>query len=369
MRGVAYVKYGPLAASTRARFLQYGDHLREAGIEIETAPLLDDAYLRALFGGRGRSWAAVSAAYLARGRHIRRVPRAFSWVHCEFFPYLPGLAERAILAGGAPVIYDSDDAIFHQYDRHPNPLVRAMLGRKLEPLLRGARLAICGNAYLRDYAARFCRRVEIVPTVVDTDAYRPVPGERPDRPVTLGWIGSPSTWTYMRPMVPLLEALRRELGLRIRIVGAGEQAEDLPPGWEALPWSEASEIGLIQGMDIGIMPLPDEPWARGKCGYKLIQYMACGLPVIASPVGVNAEIVTEGRDGFHARDEAGWAGAIRRLARDAALRTEMGAQGRARIARNYSLAIHGPRLAGMIREVVEEAGAPAARHRTEACAG
>jgi glycosyltransferase involved in cell wall biosynthesis len=368
INGVAYVKYGPFAASTRARFVQYERYLREEGIEVKFAPLLGDSYLQAIFGERDWSYTALAEAYLSRVSSVRRERRAFSWVQYELFPYLPGFAERAVFAGGAPVVYDFDDAIFHQYDRHKNPLVRMMLGRKLQPLLRGARLAICGNTYLGEYAARFCRRVEIVPTVVDTAAYRPAEMRNPSSPITLGWIGSPSTWNYVRPMVPLLEALRREMGLRVRIVGAGTQA-DLPSEWEALPWSEEAEVGLIQGMDIGIMPLPDEPWARGKCGYKLIQYMACGLPAVASPVGVNAQIVEDGRNGFHALREADWSDAIRRLVGDTALRRAMGANGRKHVAQNYSLAVHGPRLARIIREVIEQARAPASTKPATRCAG
>src|SRR5690606_22276497 len=231
------------------------------------------------------------------------------------------------------------------------PVIRRILGRKLEALLRGADLAICGNAYLQAYAARFCRRTEIVPTVVDTTIYRP--RSRPKRgAVTVGWIGSPSTWPYVRPLLPTLEASAAQYGVNVVAVGAGPKA-DRNPSVEHLAWSHDGEIGMIQNMDIGIMPLPDEPWARGKCGYKLIQYMACGLPVIASPVGVNAEIVEHGVNGYLARTDEEWAEAIRRLATDPQLRAQMGAAGRRRVEERYSLQVHGPRLAGMVRDVVD----------------
>ncbi len=228
-----------------------------------------------------------------------------------------------------------------------------MLGGKLKPLLKRADLAICGNAYLQDYASRYCRRTEIVPTVVDTDVYKPAMEPNADRPVTIGWIGSPSTWTFVKPLIPLLTDLAVRLNLTVRAVGAGPQM-DIPPRFEFLPWSEEEEIRLIQGMDIGIMPLPDEPWARGKCGYKLIQYMACGLPVIASPVGVNADIVDHGSNGFLASVPQEWAAAVTALTENAALRLTMGAEGRRKIERAYSLAAHGPRLAAMLREVMDK---------------
>ena len=175
----------------------------------------------------------------------------------------------------------------------------------------------------------------------------------PERPVTVGWIGSPSTWAFVKPIVPLLTELMDSLNFTVKVVGAGPQTKS-PPRFEFLPWSEAEEIRFIQSMDIGIMPLPDEPWARGKCGYKLIQYMACGLPVIASPVGVNSSIVDHGKNGFLATTPQEWAEAITTLARDATLRRTMGAEGRRKIERAYSLAVHGPRLAGMLHEVMAE---------------
>lgn len=350
MKGVAFVKYGDMAASTRQRFLQYFQYLLPLGISVEISPLLDNNYLENLYSGRRRRNLAIAKAYARRSGQAIRSHADFFWVYSEVFPYLPGWMERLVLMSRKPVIYDIDDAIFHQYDAHPNPMVRRLLGHKLEPLLRGSSLAVCGNAYLEQYVRRFCRHTEIVPTVVDTEKYRPAPREA-EGPVVVGWIGSPSTWTYVRPYLPILEAVAAESGLRISVVGAGPKAEAAPHVVHH-EWDEEQEIAMIQDMDIGIMPLPDEPWARGKCGYKLIQYMACGLPVIASPVGVNAEIVQHGVNGFLARSEAEWAEAIRRLAGDRELRASMGAAGRLRAERFYSLQVHGPRLAQMLRDAV-----------------
>jgi glycosyltransferase involved in cell wall biosynthesis len=293
-------------------------------------------------------------------RVLRSRREEFLWVYGELFPYLPGWVECAARCAGKPIIYDMDDAFFNQYDSHPNLLVRRLLGRKLVPLLRGASLAICGNSYLRDYASRYCRRTEIVPTVVDTAIYMPSGRRDNTEPVTVGWIGSPSTWTYVRPLVPLLQSIAEERDLRICVVGAGPHNTG-PSRLDFRDWSETEEIALIQGMDIGIMPLPDQPWARGKCGYKLIQYMACGRPVVASPVGVNAEIVEHGVNGFLATTEAEWAEAIRELAADPHLRARMGAAGRRKVEQSYSLEVHGPRLARLVREVVENAGTDVSR--------
>jgi glycosyltransferase involved in cell wall biosynthesis len=350
----AYIKYGDRAASARQRYLQFAENLRAASITLQVAPLLDNSYLDATFSGLAASKISLARSYARRFGHVLRGCEADGvWLQYEFFPYLPSFFETLALPRGIPFVVDYDDAIFHQYDQHKSPTVRAVLGGKLKPLLRRADLVICGNAYLQDYADQYCCRTEIIPTVVDTNVYGPASVRRADRPITVGWIGSPSAWMVVKSLVPLLMEAAQRHNLAIRVVGAGPQA-DAPPPFEFLPWSETDEIALIQGMDIGIMPLPDEPWARGKCGYKLIQYMACGLPVIASPVGINSDIVDHGENGFLAPTSQEWAAAIAILAGDSGLRRAMGAAGRLKIERAYSLAVHGPRLAGMLHEVMEE---------------
>lgn len=350
MRVVAFTKYGAEAASTRQRLLQYLPALGAAGIDVEWHPLLGDDYVRGLTRGARSPKAAIARRYVDRMRQLVRVRGAdLIWVYAELFPYLPAMFERLAFAARAPVVYDFDDAFFHQYDEARRPLVRRMLAGKLEPLLRGAAACACGNAYLRDYADRFCDRTVILPTVVDTDAYRPAPAERGGAPV-IGWIGTPSTWAYVRPVLPLLAALAAERGIRVSVVGAGAAAEaDRFDGLDLVDWREETEVAEVQRMDVGIMPLPDEAWARGKSGYKLVQYMACGLPVVASPVGVNADIVMQGETGFLARTPAEWRDALAALLDDAALRRRMGDAGRRRAEARYSLGHCAPRMVDLLR--------------------
>ncbi|MEO7826436.1 MAG: glycosyltransferase family 4 protein, partial [Allosphingosinicella sp.] len=223
---------------------------------------------------------------------------------------------------------------------------------KLEPLLRGAAAACVGNAYLQGYAARFCERTMILPTVVDTAVYGAAAVPRPLRPVTIGWIGSPSTWPYMRPILPLLRALAQSRGIRVRVVGAGPAAcADAFPGLDLVEWSEETEVDEVRAMDIGVMPLPDDIWAQGKCGYKLIQYMACALPAVASPVGINCEIVAPGENGFLPTNEPEWRDALLRLIDDTALRQAFGTAGRRRVEERYSLAVHAPRFIQLLKSV------------------
>ena len=357
MRVAAFTKYDREAASTRQRLLQYLPHLERAGIYVDVHALLDDAYVRSLASGTTTSKTDIAAAYVRRYRQLSARRNAdLLWVYAELFPWLPAAFERRVFRSGQPVVYDYDDAFFHPYDDHASPLVRAALGGKLKPLIAGAAAVCAGNDYLKDYADRAGAHAVVLPTVVDIDRYEPA-AARPGRPLTIGWIGSPSTWKFVRPLLPLLAALSRERGVIVSAVGTGAAADaDRFAGLDLVPWSEATEIAAVQAMDIGIMPLPDEPWARGKSGYKLIQYMACGLPVVASPVGANASIVKHGVCGLFATDAGQWRAALTKLIDDPNLRHSMGRAGRERAVRDYSLQVHAPRLIEVLRRAAGSTG-------------
>lgn len=353
---VAFTKYDRQAASTRQRLLQYLPALERAGIEIEYHPLLSNDYVHSLADGSSVSRASIARAYARRIRQVAGVGRAdLLWVYAEMFPWLPAGFERLAFRPGRPVIHDWDDAFFVPYDEARRPLVRRVLGGKLQTILSRAAACTSGNEFLAVYARRFCDRTLVVPTVVDTDVYLPI-DDLTLRPLTIGWIGSPTTWANVRPLLPVLREVTERFNLRFRVVGAGRQAEaDRFARMDLIEWSEASEVRDVQAMDIGIMPLTDAPFERGKSGYKLIQYMACGLPVIASPVGVNSEIVLEGHTGFLAHDPPWWEARLVQLANDALMRRRMGEAGRARAVERYSLASQAPRLIEIFRSVVEQA--------------
>lgn len=353
MKVLALTKYGTLAASTRQRFLQYRQCLAAADIQLDISPLLDNDYLRPFMDGRRPSMTSVARAY---GRRFKALAGARSydllWVHCELFPYLPSIIENgAARLAGRPIVFDYDDAIFHMYDENASPAVRMVLSGKLGPLLRQAAACTCGNEYLRDYAARYCPNAIVIPTVVDTDIYLPIERSRPG-PIVIGWIGSPTTWPNVRPLLPLLSELCAGGDTIVRAIGTGPAAErDRFPGLHLVEWSEAREVGEVQHMDIGIMPLIDSPFERGKSGYKLIQYMACGLPVVASPVGVNRTIVADGINGYLATSEGEWRQSLSKLIGDRDLRLRMGAEGRKRVETSYTFASQAPQLIDLFQTV------------------
>lgn len=350
MRVVAFTKYDRENASTRQRFLQYRPSLAQAGIALDYRPLLDDAYVRSLSTGEHWPRSRLVKSYARRIDSLLRGPSAdLLWVHTEFFPYLPAGFEKLALRRGVPVVVDWDDANFLKYNESGNPLVTALLSGKLEKLLGGAAAATCGNHYLRDYAAQHCADSRLFPTVVDTDVYRPSPSA--PRPLTIGWMGSPSNWPNVRPVLPLLQELCASGKVRFRVIGAGVKAEaDRFEGMELVRWAEDSEVAEVQGFDIGIMPLVNAPFERGKSAYKLIQYMACAVPAVASPIGANAYVLPP-QAGIQATDLAEWKDALEKLIADPALRRRLGEAGRRHAIEHYSLQAYAPRLIALFREL------------------
>ena len=356
MRLLILSRYDALGASSRLRMLQYVPALRAAGFDVDLHPLLDDRYVQGLYAGH------VPKAHVVR-LYFRRLRQLLSrqqydvvWVEKELFPWLPAMFERALLTKRTALVLDYDDAVFHRYDGHSSVLVRTLLGRKIAAVMRRADLVTAGNEYLAEYArAAGCRRVEWLPTVIDLDRY-PAPAPRAaNAPVTIGWIGSPATADYLKTVDPVLRQLRERHPVRCVAIGA---RDDQVSGsqFESWTWSEGTEAAQLQQFDIGIMPLPDEPWERGKCGYKLIQYMACGLPVIASPVGANRSIVVDGDNGFLAGDDRQWLGALEWLVADPSLRERMGARGRQMVQQTYCVQVQAPRLVDMLRQARCEGG-------------
>lgn len=345
-------RYDRLGASSRLRFLNFLPALGERGYTFTVAPLFDDAYIRGLYQGRRPGPGSVL-------RHYRRRLAALAaaaahdlvWLEKELLPWFPGCLETAILPH-RPLVVDYDDAWFHRYDGHRQPLVRLALGGKIDRIMRHATVVVAGSTYLADHArAAGARRVEVVPTGVDLARY-PV-HERPDGgPFVIGWIGTPATIGYLTGVQEVLRAVcpirptpptRRSI---LRVIGVDGFALD-GVAIDNRPWSEATEAIELAGIDAGIMPLPDSPFERGKCGYKLIQYMAAGRAAVASPVGANRAIVVPQETGLLARTTEDWIRALATLRDDPALCRQFGRAGRARVEGRFDCTVLVDRLAAI----------------------
>ncbi|PHQ26780.1 glycosyl transferase family 1 [Marinobacter guineae] len=348
-------KYSRKGASTRLRSLQYLPFLEAEGFQITVSSLFDDQYLDLLYKHGKRAPLRTVMLYVRRLFVLLSVFRYdLIWIEKEIFPYLPALAERILHWLGKRYVVDYDDAIFHNYDLSGNSVLRRALGRKIDVVMRYARCVVAGNDYLAGRAKTAgAVRVELVPTVVDATRYNSNESSPAAKPV-IGWIGSPSTQSYVVGMARALTSLCQKHNARLLLVGASDDIVSEFPGLdvEVVPWSEAFEAELIAQMDIGIMPLSDGPWEKGKCGYKLIQYMAGGIPVIASPVGVNVDIVGANQCGLLAANTAEWEVALDKLLESPAQRLQLGKAGRKAVETQYSLAVQAPVLAGIFTQSV-----------------
>lgn len=349
MRVLLLSRYDRLGASSRVRFMQYLSYLSNKGIETDVSPLFSNAYLTALYTGQPR-WREVFSGCWSRVKILFKIPSYdLIWLEKELFPFCPAIIERLFNLFGVSYVVDYDDAIFHNYDQHRYWLVRMFLGKKIDVVMRCSALVIAGNEYLaqraRDAGAK---KIEIIPTVVDSERYTIVPKSK-KQPLVVGWMGSPSTQHYLCELSPVFEQLKKQFTVCFVAVGAIKHGVDDVPV-DVLPWTEATEIQSIQRFDIGIMPLSDSPWERGKCGYKLIQYMACGVPVVASAVGVNKQIIQHGVNGFLVKDFSDWERMLSTLLCDQVLRQKMGVRGREQVESWYSLQVQAPRLVQLLHQ-------------------
>ncbi|MBU1037552.1 MAG: glycosyltransferase family 4 protein, partial [Candidatus Omnitrophica bacterium] len=271
-------------------------------------------------------------------------------VEYEILPYFPPVFEKVLKVLKIPYVVNYDDAIFYRYNQSQKPLVRALLGSKIDAVMRNAKLVIAGNRYLADYAANIAGapHVEILPTVVDTARYPKRQCEDNDV-FTIGWIGSPSTAKYLLYIAPALARVCEGGKARVILVGAGLVKLPGVP-FEARPWSEDTEVKDLESCDAGIMPLDDGLWEKGKCGIKTIQYMACSLPVVVSPVGVNKEIVEDGVNGILASSHEEWIRALTALRDDKDLRRRLGSAGRKKVEERYSVQVTAPKFTALIIE-------------------
>ncbi len=356
LRVLALTRYGALGASSRMRFLQYLPTLATQGVQVKVQALFDDPALAARYR-LGRYGLGMVLRCFARRLAALRARQQFDvlWIEKEALPWCPLWLETTLLRG-VPYILDYDDAVFHNYDLHRLRWVRRLYGRRLDGLMRSASLVVCGNEYLAARArAAGAPWVELLPTVIDLDRY-PTPAIKParlaDQPPRIVWIGSPSTLGYLQVLKEPLQALATRLPFVLRVIGGDFSLPGVQV--ECVPWAEDTEVAAIAACDVGVMPLIDSPWERGKCGYKLIQYMACGLPVVASPVGVNSSIVQNGVNGFLAEGAQEWLDALERMLTQADLRVRLGAAGRQQVEKEYCLQVTGPRLADWLRSAARE---------------
>jgi glycosyltransferase involved in cell wall biosynthesis len=344
--------------SQRFRLEQWAPLLAsEHGIRVHWSPFAD-ARLAALLTRPGHLAGKAARLALASVARLQDLPRArrhdVVLVHRAACLAGPAWLERVLARLGRPLVFDFDDAIWLRHTSGANAFFdRLKFPGKTATLCRIASLVVAGCGYLADYARRHNERTVVVPTSIDTDAYAPR-AHRENGRVVVGWTGSATSLTHLEAFAPVLRTLLAQRPVELRVLSTREP--DLP-GVPAVfrRWTPQNEVEEIRAFDIGIKPMPDDPWARGKCPMKELQYLALGVPAVCSDVGTAGEAVRPGENGFLATTPDEWTDRLVRLVDDPALRTRMGEAGRRTVVERYSAAASARAFASAVRALVERA--------------
>lgn len=346
--------------SQRYRIEQWEPRLKELGVEITYKPFESRELNRVLYqpGRVPEKLRLVLKSFASRSSDVRAV-RDYDAVYIlrETALLGPPLFERWIARTGVPFIFDFDDAVFVPYRSPSNGYLSYLkFPGKTRTICGLAAHVMAGNSYLADYARQVNEHVSVIPTTVDTRRYAVVPKPPADTPV-IGWTGSYSTVQHLLTLRGALRRLAERERFRLRVIGSpGIVLEGLDGlDVEVLPWRSETEVEDLRPLDIGIMPLPDDPWSRGKCGMKALQYMGLAIPTVCSPVGVNTEIIHDGENGLIAATEDEWVEKLTRLLRAPELRGRLGRAGRATVEGRYSADVQAPRVFSIIESVVRGA--------------
>ena len=361
-RVLAATLYPVEGASTRLRVWQYIGVLARHGVDVDLRPFLTAALFAQVYDRR--RWFStivrLAVAMLRRATNLLLLfrtdvlfvqresaligPPSFEWLACRLFK--------------RPLILDLDDA---NYIEQPSPVYGrlAMLLKwrgKTAKLIDLASLVICGNETIAAYVRERGRRAIVQPTIVDTATYVPRdPAHQNDVPV-IGWVGSRTTYPYFETLIPVLERLAAEHRFRVRVVGSSRESITIRSvDVEVLPWSRSREVEDFNTLDIGVYPLPSDDWAEGKSGLKAIEYLSTGVPYVASPVGIVAELGEAGKTHLFASKADEWYDALALLLRDASARRAMSLAARAYAVAHFSVEAVGGEIAGAIRSLAEGA--------------
>ncbi len=342
MKVLILTRYSYLGSSSRYRIFQYIPYLKELGWDITVHSLLNDDYINFLYRKEHLPIIDIIKNYFLRIKFLFNSGHYdLLWLQQEAFPWMPSFIESFFLKSKIPIVVDHDDAFFHRYDLNKFSMIRMVLGKKIDKTMSLSDLVIVGNSYLEERALKAnCKNIKIIPTVIDISKYKLKDYcKSENEKFIIGWVGSPPNFRYVKSIEEPLKEFCESNNAKINLVGAGDKILFSAPN-ENINWLEETEVSEIQKLDVGIMPLIDSPWERGKCGFKLIQYMACGIPVIASPVGVNSEIVKDGINGFLANSDEDWVKYLKVLKDNSDLGKQMGLNGRKLVEEKYTLQVN-----------------------------
>ena len=351
-------------AGFRYRIQQYLPFLAAEGIDVCVRPF----YSERLFELVLRPHALGKRALLFAERAARRLAQLATlggfdgvFLYREAFPLGPPWWEWVCAKGWRkPIIFDFDDAIFLGDTSDTNRFLRGLKWpSRVGEILRWSRHVIAGNSFLASYARTYQPAVSVIPSSIDTERFRPRGRNTREtsEPLVIGWIGTPTTAKYLQSLDGVFRQLARQHAFTVKVVGAGYALPMSGVRLDERPWDLAREVEEFATCDIGVYPMWDDAWSRGKCGLKALQFMACGVPVVAARVGMNCEIIEEGANGLLAASDSEWVAALSRLLDDSSLRQRLGQAGRETVEARYSLAVNAPKFVRVINGLWETYGA------------
>jgi len=333
--------------------------LERAGYECTVSEFSTPQLFKALRSKGKLTVKALHTIYCS----VRRVVRLTTlsdfdliFIHREAFPFFTPVCEEWVLGRHQKVVFSFDDAIFaaHPDASHLNHpwLYRFKYGRKIERVIAKSFHVVAGNQTLAEYARPFNSRITTIPTVVDCERYQYKPVSDGRGPLVIGWMGSRSTASYLFHIAPALRRLATTFRGRVefRFYGYPDLRLDIPRS-SYRPFCLQAEISDLQSLDIGLMPMPDTTWTRGKCAFKAVQYMAMGIPTVASPVGSTRELIQHNHNGFLADSPDEWFHHLEQLVADVNLQRRLSHHARRTIEDNYSLQVWGPKFVSLINDL------------------
>lgn len=326
----------------RFRFEQFLDYFEANGFHCEHSHIIsgkDDKYLYRKGAYVQKFRILLKALY----RRLKDVSRAndFDIVFIQREAFLLGSTyfERQFSKSKAKLIYDFDDSIWLNDTSDANKKLSWLkYPGKIDKIISISDMVFAGNKYLANYASYYNKNIKVVPTTIDTSEYqRNLNSRNKDKKVCVGWTGSITTIKHFEYALPFLRKLKEKYGDKVvvKVIGDKNYVND-ELSIKGQGWNKENEINELSSFDIGIMPLPDDEWSKGKCGLKGLQYMALEIPAIMSPVGVNSEIIKDGVNGFLAKNEQEWFEKLSILIDNPILRENMGKEARKTVVGHYS---------------------------------
>jgi glycosyltransferase involved in cell wall biosynthesis len=355
-----YPSEGP---SYRYRVELYFAYLKRNGIEYLSRPFMSSGFYKIIYKPRHTlaKFAYFLSASLARCLDFFRSFRYDTiFIHLEAYPIGPPIFEYLLAKFGKTVIYDLDDAIFLTNRGSFYKIINLLkFNKKIETIIRLSREVIVCNDYLKEYAANFKdkERIHVIPTSLDTDKFIPDRTKKrcaDSAGLVIGWIGSHSTAPYLKMLENVFKSLGAKYDFTLKIVGSNFLFKIEGVKVINEEWSFSRDLADFQSLDIGVYPLPDNEWTKGKTGFKTIQYMAVGTPCVVSNVGRNREIIQDGINGFLADSEEEWIENLSFLIENPELREKMGARGRKTVEENYSVKVNAVKFLEVIENIYAE---------------